>query len=102
MQINSVCRRLGKVFEGVVAQLCNPLTLQPKHSGGGDSITGRAQLFSVMTSGRGLDKCLATSAIPALGAKSCNFTVRNSPVMLCFLQSTGAILPKEREREREA
>ena len=61
-------------YEGVVVQWCNPLTLKPEQSGALGSIPDGPHHLSIMTRGRGLDKRLATSAIPALGAKNRNFT----------------------------
>ena len=57
-----------------MAQWCNPLTLKPEQSGGVGSRRHRPHHLSVMARGRGLDKRLAISAIPALGAKNRNFT----------------------------
>ena len=54
-------RKTGKFLiflEGVVAQWCNPRTLQPEQSGGVISIPDRTQgphHLSVMARGRGLD-----------------------------------------------
>ena len=38
--------------EGIMAQWCNPLTLQAEQSGGVGSIIGRPQHLSAMTMGR--------------------------------------------------
>ena len=52
-------------FEGVVAQWCDPLTLQPEKPDGVCLIGPHH--FSVMTRAHRHDYGLATSAIPALG-----------------------------------
>ena len=57
-----------------MAWWCNPLTLQPEQSGGVGSRRSRAPPLERHDEGRGLDWRLATSAIPALGAKNRNFT----------------------------
>ena len=55
--------------EAVTAQWCNPLTLQPEQLGGvGAEQGGVPPLVHC-------DKELATSAIPAFGAKNQNFTL---------------------------
>ena len=62
------------VIEGVVAQWCNPLTRKPEQSGGVGSRRDRASPLERHERGLRIRLVLATSAIPVLGAKNCNFT----------------------------
>ena len=58
-----------------MAQWCNSLTLQSNHSGAVGAIPGRAPPLERLDKGEGARLALiATSAIPTLGAKNCNFT----------------------------